>query len=327
MGARQTRYGRAKQYAFDHTPAIVFLTISALWGAAWVLGFTWDLLKTRTEQPLNDIFLSVNTLFAGLAFFGIIWTSFTQYKDLKESKALMASTAAANKSMAETSERMAETSERIAKHADEKTVLDLFQTYCSEYFQTVKDRSMNVLIASVRCRHYGEYLVSRLFVGGQLKPPGEEFQPMLVGIPGWETREGFLANERHDRYKLDELINFFSLLVGLSDAGNAIKRCDFSYSWWRPLLWMIAIEQERRFNENYDAKFYSTGLYLRDVVITLDKVYKLEPFPSDDHVWAFILGHPKIREYGIDPAYFEAHRQLPHMSPLPPRLPKELQRL
>ena len=310
MEASPTRFSKFKQYAFDHTPILVFLTISALWGTAWILGFSWEHLRTATEQPLNDIFLSVNTLFAGLAFFGIIWTSFTQYKDLKESKALMASTAEANKSMAEASVRM-------AKHADEKTVLDLFQTYCSEYFQTVKDRSMNVLIASVRSRQYGDYLVSRLFVAGQLKPPDEAFHFKVASIPGWDTLDGFLAKERHDRYKLDELINFFSLLVGLSNAKEIINGCDFSYSWWRPLLWMLAVEQQRRFHENAEVRTYATGLYLQNVVRKLDEIYDFEPFATYEEAWAFILHHPKVVEYGLDPEHLTRDSQPGAVSALP----------
>lgn len=300
MTVKAQRFLRVKEYAFDHTPHLVFLIISVLWGAAWIIGFKWDLLKTRTEQPLNDIFLSVNTLFAGLAFFGIIWTSFTQYKDLKESRALMAATATANSSMADASLRM-------AKHADERTVLDLFQTYCSEYFQTVKDRSMNVLIASVKSRQYGEYLVSRLFVVGQLEPPDEIYHIKVAGIPGWDTSKGFSENERHDRYKLDELINFFSLLVGLTNAKDIINGCDFSYSWWRPLLWMVAIEQEKRFNENEEVRTYSTGLYLQNVVRKLDQIYNFKTFNTYDEAWTFILSHPKIIGYGIDPEYLVHH--------------------
>ena len=296
------RISKLKQFAFDRTPQLVFFMILVLWFSAWVLGFSWEQLRTKTEQPINDIFLSVNTLFAGLAFFGIIWTSFTQYKDLKETKSLMASTAEASKSMAEASVRM-------AKHADEKTVLDFFQTYCSEYFQTVKDRSMNVLIASVRSSQYGDYLVSRLFAAGQLQTPSESFHAKVAEIPGWATQKEFLANERHDRYKLDELINFFSLLIGLGNAKDIINGCDFSYSWWRPLLWMIAIEQERRFLENEEVRTYATGLYLQNVVRRLDNIYNFKPFANYEDAWTFILNHPKIVEYGIDPVYTARHIQ------------------
>lgn len=262
-----------------------------------MIGFRPELLKSITAQPLNDIFLSVNTLFAGLASFGIIWSSFTQYQDLKESKKLIKETAEANSAMARASERM-------ARHSDEKTVLDLFQTYCSEYFQSVKDRSMNVLIGSVRSKEYGEYVVSRLFVAGQLPVPVNECHAKLRGIPGWDQRDDFLKNERHDRYKLDELINFFSLLVGLGNAKDVISGCDFSYSWWRPLLWMLAIEQQKRYDSNEIVRKYATGLYLQKVVRQLDVIYGFVPFESYADAWSFILNHPKILGYEIDRRYF-----------------------
>ena len=292
---KQTR----SEKLFRFVPHMVFSGIIALWVLAWWVGFKPDFLKPITSQPLNDIFLSVNTLFAGLAFFGIIWTSFTQYQDLKESKKLIKETAEANSAMARASERM-------AKHSDEKTVFDLFQTYCSEYFQTVKDRSMNVLIASVRSKEYGEFVVSRLFVAEQLPLPAANCHRWLRNIPGWDQYDDFLENERKDRYKLDELINFFSLLVGLSNAKEVIGHCDFSYSWWRPLLWMLAIEQKHRYDTNAIVRKYSTGLYLQEVVRKLDLIYGFVPFESRKEAWAFIVSHPKIVGYGIDQGYIAA---------------------
>jgi hypothetical protein len=294
-----------KETIKDYTPHLVFFGIFALWLFAWFIGFRPQLLKSITAQPLNDIFLSVNTLFAGLAFFGIIWTSFTQYKDLKESKKLMRETAVANGAMASASERM-------AAHADEKMVLDLFQTYCSEYFQGVKDRSMNVLIASVRSQEYGAYVVSRFSVASQVTEPDPACFSKFVDIKGWGDWNEFLKNERPDRYKLDELINFFSLLVGISNAKDVIRGCDFSYSWWRPLLWMLAVEQELLYHANEQIRLYSTGRALNRIVKRLDAIYGFKSFRSYAETWAYISAHPKVVSYGLDPKYAEVQRAAEH---------------
>lgn len=284
-----------------YIPHLVFFGILALWLCAWFIGFRPELLKSVTAQPLNDIFLSVNTLFAGLAFFGIILTSFSQYQDLKESKKLIRETAMANSAMARASERM-------AAHADEKTVLDLFQIYCSEYFQGVKDRSMNVLIASVRSQEYGAYVVSRFSVASQVTKLDQACFIKFGDIKGWGDWDEFLKNERPDRYKLDELINFFSLLVGISNAKDVIRGCDFSYSWWRPLFWMLAVEQELLYHSNEQIRRYSTGRPLNRIVKRLDAIYNFEPFQSYAETWAYISTHPKVLSYGLDPKYAEVQR-------------------
>lgn len=286
----------ARAWLFRYTPHLVFAFIFFAWTVAWLIAFRTEALKSVTSQPLNDIFLSVNTLFAGLAFFGIIWTSVTQYLDQKESKKLIRETAAANS--------------KLADHADEKAVLDLFQTYCSEYFQSVKNRSMNVLIASVRSSQYGAYVVSRFSVAGQKPLPPKSCFEMLGKIDSWDNWDKFEKIELHDRYKLDELINFFSLLVGMSNAKDVIKGCDFSYAWWRPLLWMLATQLEHLYYADPEVRKYSVGRNLNRVVKGLDKIYDCQPFANAQEAWIYIIGHPKIKAYGLDPEYLRIQSAL-----------------
>lgn len=75
------------------------------------------------------------------------------------------------------------------------------------------------------------------------------------------TADDLIIQEQHHRYKLDELINFFTLLTGRDNVREIILRCDFSYSWWRPLFGMIASRQERRINEYPRVRAYATHLY------------------------------------------------------------------
>ena len=274
--------------------AMLALCLVAMWGAALGLGLSpW--IKAYTTQPVSDALSGINALFAGLAVAGVIFTLLLQMHEAKVMGEELEKTAQVNLAMAKANINM-------AKRADERAVLDLFQTYCSQYFQGVKDSSMSVLIPCVASKEYCDYLVSRLFVAGQLPlPPACWAKVSRVSRAG--SYEEFVQQEQRDRYKLDELINFFSLLVGVDNSRDAIARCDFSYSWWRPLLWMIAVQQEKRYAANETVRKYATPLYLRRVVEGLDEIYGMAPFASEREMWEFFVGHPKIVGYGLDANY------------------------
>lgn len=273
---------------------IVFALIVGIWIGAWYFGMQ-PLMKQYTPQPLADIFSSVNALFAGLAFGGVILTIYLQIKELQETREELSKTADANKTMAEANLN-------LATHANEKSVLDLFQIYCSDYFQQVKDSSMSVLIPCVASKEYCSFVVSRFFVAEQLPFPASCWEK-VQHVSYCDNLEQFKAEEQRYRYKLDELINFLTLLSGQSNSHEVIRKCDFSYSWWRPLLWMIAIQQRERYEANDAIRKYATPLYLEDVVRKLDDIYGFVAFTSDKEAWEFIYGHPKIQSYGLDPEY------------------------
>ncbi|MCE8027021.1 MULTISPECIES: hypothetical protein [Halomonadaceae] len=273
---------------------VVFSLIFGVWLGAWYFGVQ-PLMRDFSPQPISDIFSSINALFAGLAFGGVILTIFLQIKELQETRDELAKTASANHSMAQANLAM-------AVHANEKSVLDLFQVYCSEYFQQVKDSSMSVLIPCVASRKYCEFVVSRFFVADQLPFP-EESWDKIKRVTYCKTYDEFRSEEQRYRYKLDELINYFTLLAGQSNSSEVIRKCDFSYSWWRPLFWMLALLQEDRYEQNEEVRKYATPLYLRAVVEKLDSVYGFEPFANAEEAWQYILNHPKVKSYGVDELY------------------------
>lgn len=74
-------------------------------------------------------------------------------------------------------------------------------------------------------------------------------------------------------------------------------------SWWRPLLWMLAIQQRARYKQYEEIRRFSTPLYLIDTVTALDRFYGLTPFETDEDVWRFFVSHPKMKSYSMDPQY------------------------
>lgn len=243
-------------------------------------------MRTFTSQPLADVFSSINALFAGFAFCGVILTVYLQIQELQDTREVLSETAKANKTTAD--------------YAKESAIVDLFQTYCSEYFQGVKNSSMNVLIPAMASRGYFEYVISRFFVAGQLQLSTKDWERIGL-VTRCKDFEEFKVKEQEDRYKLDELINFFTILAYQKDAGDVIARCDFSYSWWRPMFWMIAYGQEIRFEGNEQVKKYGTPLYFKDVVKKLDEAYKCEPIQNLSDVIDLIRDHPKLcKQYHLD---------------------------
>lgn len=268
--------------------------IFGVWLIAIVVGLQPE-IRVYTQQPFSDAFSGINALFAGCAFGGVILTIWLQIHELQETRDELQKTASANLMMADASRVM-------AMHADQKAILDVFQTYCSEYFQGVKNDAMSVLIPCVASSRYCEFVVSRFFVADQQAFPAECWE-RVSKASYCKTLDEFLAKEQAYRYKLDELINFFTMLSSQENSKSIIANCDFSYSWWRPLLWMIAVQQEERYANNEAVRKYGTVPYLLNVVKRLDDAYGLVPFKTTEAFWRFFVGHPKVRQYGMDEAY------------------------
>lgn len=272
------------------TTLLIISTSSALilglWLGAWYVGTEQTVIRQFTSQPLADVFSSINALFAGFAFCGVILTVYLQIQELQDTREVLAETAKANNTTAE--------------YAKENAIVELFQTYCSDYFQNVKNSSMNILIPAMASRGYFDFVISRFFVAEQLSLSEADW-PRISLVSRYSTFEEFKENEQHDRYKLDELINFFTILAYQKDAGDVIARCDFSYSWWRPMFWMIAIAQELRYDNSPTIQKYGTALYFKEVVKMLDEAYALKPIETGIELVDLIKEHPKqSKQYQLD---------------------------
>ncbi|WP_028486823.1 hypothetical protein [Thiomicrorhabdus chilensis] len=273
------------------TFAVLFILL--LWSVAWVLGLFGLMPTGDADKPLSIAFSSFDVLFAGLAFGGIIITTYMQISELEESRE-------DHKKTIESTVQIAKTNEKLAQRADEKYVLDLFQTYCSDYFQKVKNDSQKVLFSCIGSRPYCNFVVSRLFAAYPLDFPDQSL-PKLRQIQGLNEQqandEKIKQIDQRCRYKFDELINFFTLLTSAGNTKEIISRCDFSYAFWRPYFWMIAIEQHNRYENTPEMKPYVTKPYFKEVVIKLDEIYGFTPLTNDEDVWDFIKNHPKISPF------------------------------
>lgn len=279
----------------------IISTILLIWLGAWLsVVYQKSLISELTTQPLADVFNSINALFAGFAFGGVIVTVYLQILEMQDTRDELKRTADANLRTSEANLKMAELS-------DERAILDLFNVYCSEYFQTVKNSSMSVLIPAVASKAYFDFVVSRLFVAEQQTFPDSDWTKFSQSTYS-KSLDDFKSEDQFNRYKLDELMNFFNILTGRQDPQGVIKRCDFSYAWWRPLFWMLASSMKERYQTIETVKNFSTPPIFPDTVVKLDELYGFKPFSSDVEMWEYVKTHPKIKSYGVDELHFNSSK-------------------
>lgn len=257
--------------------------ILGAWSGGWIISLTPQFSEI-SSQPINDAFNSLNALFAGLAFLGVILTVFLQMEELQDTRKELTRTSDANQQM--------------AKDSKAKSVLDLYQAFCSPYFQDVKSSSMRVFAAMVLNEDYRRYVVSRFFVAEQLQLPSEVPQNVL-DIFEVNDFSSFKKREAADRYKLDELLNFFSILTSRPDQDSVIRHCDFFYPWWRPYFLMVSVLQKVHYENNESIRNYHNQLNFPIVLEKLDEIYGYTPINEEEEMWDFVKNHPKVKVIGI----------------------------
>lgn len=273
---------------------LISLTILSIWILGWfVSSFNVNNL------PVSDTFNSLNTLFAGLAFAGVVVSIIMQFNELQKNEAELQETQKRN-------QEIVDTNMIVANEAKEKAILDLYQTYCSENFQIIKTSSFNIMISAIQNKNYADFMISRFFVISNKTLTQDIAEKLPIYKVSLEKGfDEFKQKEQFDRFRLDELINFFVLLSNKKYSHDVIKNCDFFYDWWRPLFWFISELQLEYYHneENKQVRKYSKEPYFRNVVHSLDKIYKHTAFESKKEIWEYILNHPKIISYGIDQNY------------------------
>lgn len=283
---------------------LLVLVVLLIWSVSWYYFYYADdaFIQNIKDKPLGDFFDTINVLFGGLGLAGVIVTLLHQINDTsnldKRNKAVanaLLETAISNKIM--------------ANETREKAILDLYQTFCSEYFQTIKTASMNAVIMAIQNKDYCDFMISRFFVISnktlelELLLQSKKYKDLSTNNPSMNI----LEKEQSDRFKLDELINFFTLLSNKNESDAIIKNCDFFYDWWRPLFWFLSIQQLEYYNTNNLVQKYSQKPYLNDVVKRLDAIYGWKPFTSSEEFWNYFLEHPKMQSYGIDPKFKDTY--------------------
>ena len=249
--------------------------------AIWLIAFpiSKQLPGDTFKDPVNSAYSGLNVLFTALAFGGVIATLLFQ----------------------------AEQSKFARREAIERSIFELFQTFTSKEFQHIKNCSYRVLLASVKNREYAEYVASRLFVVDQRTFPStaEKVLRSLDGCKQTLPPDQIQHADTQDRIMLDNMLNFFALLAQRESSGNVIKHCDFAYDWWRPMLWIIADLQDIHHEQSKIIQKYCKNRLIKETLGNLDAIYGHSALLERDAIWKYISEHPKIKAYGLDPAFLE----------------------
>lgn len=257
---------------------LVIVCIVVIWGAIYPIASS--LPQNTFQEPLNSSYNVLNVLFTALAFGGVIITLIFQAQEAKNARS----------------------------EAVERSILEMFQILTSAEFQATKNSAYRVLIAAMKNREYGEYVASRLFAVDQLSlPDSPVVRTILCNFDSEkkiDDNQTFERLERHDRLKLDDMINFFSMLAQRDSSKSIVNHVDFAYDWWRPALMLVAQLQKERKDKHPKIQRFCKNRLVNEIIWSLDVAYGHEPIKDDKAVWAYLCDHPLLKErFVLDPRY------------------------
>lgn len=258
---------------------LVILLIIAIWVAAYPIAIR--LPQNTFQEQTNSSYNVLNVLFTALAFGGVIITLIFQAHEAKSAR----------------------------NETVERSILEMFQILTSAEFQSTKNSAFRVLIAAIKNRDYGEYVASKLFAVDQLAFPGDEKVKdtlrELDTAKQTNDTQAFEHLERHDRLKLDDMMNFFSMLAQRESSKSIVHHVDFAYDWWRPALMLVAQLQKERRDTHPKIQELCKNRLLQDIIWSLDRVYGHAPIMGDRAVWIYLSEHPLLKErFGLDQRYW-----------------------
>jgi uncharacterized membrane protein YhdT len=258
---------------------VVMLLIVLVWTAAYPLART--LPQATFPESFEKVYNGLNVLFTALAFGGVIVTLLFQAEE-----------------------------SRIARREEvERSIFELFQVFTSADFQRVKDGAFRTLIASVQDRDYGMFLTGRLFVATDEVFPASSvpvLQQLDINKLTKSPRE-VEDLDRADRLMLDNVLNFFAMLVQRKSYTTVIHHCDFAYDWWRPMLWLVGQLQRERYAGTSEIQAYCRTPLIITTLEKLDHAYGHTGFNNDHAVWEYLANHPKVKRFKLDARYLEPH--------------------
>lgn len=257
---------------------LVTLCIIGIWGSTYPIAASFP--ENTFKEPLNSSYNALNVLFTALAFGGVIITLVFQSQEARTAR----------------------------KEAVERSILEMFQILTSAEFQETKNSAYRVLIAAIKNKAYGEFVASKLFAVDQLHFPDEPAVKKTLGDLDRRKlsadEQAFEDLERHDRLKLDDMMNFFSMLAQRESSKSIVNHVDFAYDWWRPALMLIAQLQKERKDANPKIQQFCKNRLVHEILWALDDVYGHVPLKSDQAVWAYLRDHPLLKErFALDPEY------------------------
>lgn len=259
--------------------------------------FAYSFIAENHQKELGgQIFEGIGALFSGLAFIGIIFTIFLQSNELQLQRKELEYTRIELK-------KTAEANLAIVQDNKELSVFELYKEFKSAYLQDITKSAWRIFINCLKSKTYCDYFLNTYYCVDYT--PGKFTQKIANEVESSypstirESLEELTRVESDDRYKLDYLINFFQILSFRLNS-EFMKKCDFYYDWWRPLLWWLADIRLNNYNTDGDKQEYCIKPNLTETLLELDKIYGFKPLNNSTERWEYLKNHPLLKKVKID---------------------------
>jgi hypothetical protein len=203
--------------------------------------------------------------------------------------------------------KSAEANKQIAEDTKANAIVDLYQTHTSEYFSLLKQAAWRVLIRCMANKEYSDYLVSTFFVTEYEEPLSDESKNIIYKAYQEDMKDNsieekvrILKLEDSERHRLDDFINFYSVIALRNAPKEIFEKCDFFYDWWRPLLWWISDKRQSEYLKDPQKQKYSSKLHQLEILSKLDSIYGFVTLESPEERWLYFLEHPIVKKNKFD---------------------------
>lgn len=275
----------------------LFLSVISFWYFSWqyidnyISSNESDVTDVEARGLFGDKFGAINALFSSLALAGIIFTIFLQRRELKLQREELILTR-------HELFKNAKASKQISEDTKANAIVDLFQTRTSKYFYNLSTAAWNVLMNCLANKKYLDYVVSTFFISEYSLDRHKKIEDIIYTLysdriepNNVENKKKILALENDERHRLDDLINYFSVIALREAPPEVFDKCDFFYDWWRPLFWWIADERYAAYEKDELKIKYSTKPKQLEILERLDKIYGFETIKDKQLRWEIGRAH------------------------------------
>jgi hypothetical protein len=206
--------------------------------------------------------------------------------------------------------KTAEANRQIAEDTKANAIVDLYQTYTTDYFFNLSKAAWRVLMRCMSNKEYSDYVVSTFFVSEYSSTLSDDIKETIYAAFASEMLSDdeseklrILQIDNEERHRLDDFINFYSVLALRNAPKEIFEKCDFFYDWWRPLLWWISDKRKAAYAKDLEKQKYSTELHHLEILERLDFIYGFQTLKDPAERWNYFMNHPIAKRNKFDPMH------------------------
>ena len=203
--------------------------------------------------------------------------------------------------------KTAEANMQIAEDTKANAIVDLYQTYTNDYFFRLSGSAWGILMRCLKNKDYSDYVVSTFFVSEYCAMLSDDTKKIIFSAyaeeitnDSEEEKARILKKDNEERHRLDDFINFLSVLALRNAPKEVFEKCDFFYDWWRPLLWWISDKRHAAYLVDLKKQKYSSKPHHLEILSKLDSIYGFETLESHKERWKYFVDHPLVKKNKFD---------------------------